>query len=375
VTDLPAATFSPARPDVPTGGGRWPFRWIGSALAVTAFGAGIPTPLYSVYEQQYHFSSGILAAIFGAYTVGVWITMIFVAPLSDAIGRKPVLYLGMALTAASGIAFVLASGTVTLALARIISGLSVGATTSTATASMASLEPNADQHHVARVSVAANFGGVASGILLSGFLVQYGPAPTPLVSLVLVVASLVGVGLVAVTRETVRDRRSDAELHRQQISVPGSVRGPFWVAAGALAAGYSIYGLFGALSPTFVRAALDARNAALGGGVGAVLFGVAALAQLGLGRVRDRRSLLEGLPLIVGAIVIFVVSLPLRSLPLLLAGAAGMGIGVGFAFMGSVTLIDRVAPSEVRGQILSAYFVVGYLSLAVPTIGVGVAAD
>jgi MFS family permease len=354
---------------------RWPFRHIAFALAVTAFGAGVPTPLYSVYEQQYQFNAAVLAGIFGAYTIGVLATMLLVAPLSDYIGRRPVLYVGMVSTALSAIVFLFASGVATLALARVVSGLAVGATTSTATASMASLEPRADQHHVARVSVAANFGGVASGILLSGFLVEYAPWPTQLVYVVLIVVSAVAVLMVAVTPETVDPETGAGSIVHWGIQVPVRIRRPFWVAAGALAACYSIYGFFGALAPTFLRDDVGIGNRAVAAAIVAVLFGLAAIVQLGLGQVRDRRALLVGLPIMLVALIAIVLSLPLASVVLLLVGATILGLGIGFAYMGSVTLIDRVSPAPIRAEVLSAFFVVGYLALAIPTVGVGLEAD
>ncbi len=361
----PGATL-PTRP-----ASRWPGRRVAFALAVTAFGAGIPTPLYATYEHQFHFTSVVLAAVFAAYTAGVLVTMLFVAPLSDAIGRKPVLFVGMGLTAASGVAFILANGVLSLALARAISGLAVGATTATATASMTGLDPRGDQHHVARVSVAANFGGVASGVLVSGFLVEYAPAPTVLVFLVLIAASLIGIALVGATPETVVRTPGAPSRRVQRLSVPPAIRRPFWVAAGALAACYAIYGYFAAIAPTFLRVTLGIGNAAASAGVVALMFGLAAVSQLGLGQVRDRRALLIGLPIIFGATIVLTLSVPLASLPGLALGAAILGIGVGFAFMGSVTLVDRVAPPAVRGEILSSFYIVGYLALAVPTIGIG----
>ncbi len=367
-----AVSRDPAAPGPPT---RWPFRRIAFALSVTAFGAGIPTPLYPIYAARYHLTTAVLAGVFGAYTVGVLVTMLLVAPLSDLVGRKPVLYLGLGLTAASAVAWIFASGVLPLALARAISGLGVGATTSTATASMTGLEPHGDQHHVARVSVAANFGGVASGILLAGLLAQYTASPTVLVFLVLIGASAIGMAAVAATPETVPPRTPRPRVRVQRLFVPDAVRLPFWVAAGALAGCYSVYGLFAALAPTFVRTDLGVGNRAESAAVVAALFGAAALVQLALGQVRDRRALLVGLPMLLAGTAIDVVAIDLASLPGLLAGAVLLGTGVGFAYMGSVTLIDRTAPGAVRGEILSAFFVVGYLALAVPTIGIGLAAD
>jgi predicted MFS family arabinose efflux permease len=350
---------------------RGPFRRTGYVLGVTAFGAGIPTPLYAVYEARYGFGAGVLGLVFGAYTIGVVVTMLFVAPMSDAIGRKPILYIGMGLTAASGVAFILANGAAGLALARVVSGLAVGATTSTATAAMARLEPNLDQHHVARVSVASNFGGVAAGILLSGILVAYLPDPTVLVFLVLIGTSLLGMVAVAATPETAEL----AGVRIRRLKVPSEIRTPFLIAALALAACYAIYGFFGALAPTFVRIGLGLGGSIPSAIVVATMFGSAAVVQLALAQLRDRRALLLGFPLLVVGLAVLALALVTASLSIVVAAAALLGVAVGCAYMGSVTLIDRVAPDLSRGEILSSFYLVGYLALAVPTIGVAFASE
>ena len=357
----------------PVPASRGPFRLAAFVLAVTAFGAGVPTPLYGVYQQRFHFDATVLAAIFGSYTVGVLATMLLVAPLSDLIGRKPVLYLGMLLTGLSGVVFIVAHGVADLALARVVSGLAVGATTSTATAAMAGLEPRRDQHHVARVSVAANFGAVGSGVLLCGVLIVYAPWPELVVYLVLIGVSVAGALAVRALPETVPSRPSGSRLRSERVRVPATIRLPFWVAAGSLAACYSIYGFFGALAPTAIREALSISNRASSAAIVASLFGLAALVQLGLGQVRDRRALVAGLPILLAGLVGLMLSLPLHSVLVLVGAALTLGVGVGFVYMGSVTLIDRVAPTAMRGEVLSAFFVVGYLALAVPTVGVGLA--
>ncbi len=353
---------------------RWPFRRAALALSATAFGAGLPTPLYGLFEQQDHFAAGVLTAVFAAYTAGVVATMFLVAPLSDLVGDRPILYVGLALLAVSGLVWAVASDVYLLALARFVSGLAVGATTGTATAAMTALEPRGDQHHVARVSVAANFGAVAAGILLSGLWVRFLPDPLTLPFGLLIVAT-VAILLLVTGIPGLESSGAHGSLRPRRLSVPVGLRRPFAVAAGALAACYAIYGLFAALAPTVLRTVLGVGDPAVAAASVALLFGCAAIVQLGLGQVRDRRALLIGLPIVVAGLALFVASLPLTSLPLLWAGAAVLGTGVGFAYMGSVTLIDRVTPAEQRGDVLSAFFVTGYLALAVPTIGVGVASE
>jgi MFS family permease len=354
---------------------RGSFRRIAFVLGITAFGAGIPTPLYAVYQARFGFGSGVLGLVFAAYTVGVVAMMFLVGPMSDVVGRKPVLHLGMAFTILSGVAFLLVSSVALLALARVASGLAVGATTSTATAAMARLEPNLDQHHVARVSVAANFGGVATGVLVSGFLVAYVPYPTTLVFLVLIAVSLVGMVAVTFTPETVTVARRVSNFRPESVHIPSSVWTPFWISALALASCYSIYGFFGALAPTFVRVNLGLGGSVPTAVVVATMFGSAALAQLATAQVRDRRALLLGFPLLVVALFVFALAILSASFPILEVAAALLGVSVGCAFMGSVTLIDRVAPDRFRGEILSAFYITGYLALAIPTVGVAFASE
>ena len=55
------------------------------------FSAGAPTPLYAVYQAEWHFSSTKLTIIFGTYGLGVLTALVAFGALSDRIGRRPVL--------------------------------------------------------------------------------------------------------------------------------------------------------------------------------------------------------------------------------------------------------------------------------------------
>jgi MFS family permease len=351
-------------------GPRGAFRWVAFVLAVTSFAAAIPSPIYPVYEQNFHFSAGVLGLVFAAYTPGVLLMLFLVAPQAERTGRKRMLNTGMVLTAVGALVFALAPGVGWLALGRFISGLAVGATTSVATAAMSDLEPNHDSHHVARVAVAANFGGFAIGVALSGVVVQYGPLPTHLVYLLPVLAAAMGLVAVSVTPETAPEFESHAPYRIQGISVPPDVQRPFWVAAGGIAACYSIYGFFAALVPSYVRDVLRYPHAVGVGAVVALMFGSAAVMQLATSQIRDRRALLLGFPLMIASLIALVLILRSASWALLVPVTAGLGLAVGLTFMGSATLVDRVASERTRGETLAGFYAAGYLALAVPTIGI-----
>jgi hypothetical protein len=64
-----------------------------------------------------------------------------------------------------------------------------------------------------------------------------------------------------------------------------------------------------------------------------------------------------------------------RTTPLLFASAAVAGLGFGAAFLGAIATATRGAAPGVRAGLMSAVFVVGYLSFSVPAIAAGLAAS
>jgi MFS family permease len=59
------------------------------------------------------------------------------------------------------------------------------------------------------------------------------------------------------------------------------------------------------------------------------------------------------------------------SMPIFLASTVVSGVAVGAVFMGSLATANRVAPAEIRRQVISAFFVFAYVGLTIPVIAVG----
>jgi MFS family permease len=112
------------------------------AFAVTMLGTTLPTPLYGLYRAKFGFSELTVTIIFATYAAGVIAALLLFGPLSDEIGRRRVLLGGMALSALSGLTFVLADGLGALLVGRALSGLSAGIFTGTATATLLDLAPD-----------------------------------------------------------------------------------------------------------------------------------------------------------------------------------------------------------------------------------------
>ena len=74
------------------------FWLIAYVFAATMLGTTLPTPLYVIWESQWHFSSVTVTLIFAVYAAGVLSALVFAGRASDQVGRRPVLGAALAFT-------------------------------------------------------------------------------------------------------------------------------------------------------------------------------------------------------------------------------------------------------------------------------------
>lgn len=348
---------------------------VGYGLWIVLLGGTIPTPLYPVYEQDFHFSPTTITVIFAVYAVGVLAGLILCARASDTIGRRPIILIGMAVAALSSVVFIVSTGVETLLVGRVLSGLSVGLVTSTATAALTEIEPTASRERASGVAATINLVGLASGPLLAGALAQYAPSPTVLVFLV-DIALLVPAALVILwAPETAPGLGRRAGWRLPRFSLPQELRPVFVRASMAALAGFAVVGLFSALAGALVVSTLAVTNLAVVGVAVFLLFATAALAQLLWARARWWSPMSSGLIALFFGIALNLAAL-LEGSPLAFwSGIVVSGFGFGLSFLGSLRLLNDEVPAERRGELLGEYFLVAYVGLSVPVVGVGILTD
>jgi MFS family permease len=357
------------RPAVPRRAAFW---LLASVLTATMLGTTLPTPLYVIYQARWHFSAAIVTVTFAVYAAGVLAALLLAGRSSDQAGRKPVLAVALASSALSTVVFIVAPNVGVLFLGRILSGLSAGLMTGTATAALTELVPASASRRASLTATAANMGGLGLGPLIAGLFAQYAPHPTTLVfEVYLAILAAAGLCLLLVP-ETVSPRRRPA-LRLAGLGIPEQGRGEFVAAGVAGFAAFSLLGLFSALAPTFLGSVLHEGSHAVQGAVVFCLLAVGTVTQLLLSRYGSRRVMMAGLGLFLAALALIVAALAQAALVLFLAGTVVGGVAVGAVFMGSLATANRLAPPGRRGQALSTYFVLCYSGLIVPVVGVGVA--
>jgi MFS family permease len=343
------------------------------AVVLTAImlGTTLPTPLYVIWQSQWHFPAVLVTVIFAVYAVAVLAALLFAGRSSDQAGRKPVLAVALGLSALSTIVFILAPDVGLLFVARILSGLSAGLTTGTATAALTELAPSSASRRASLVATAANMFGLGLGPLIAGLFAQYAPNPTVLVfEVYLGVLAAIGLCLFFVP-EPVSPRRRPA-LRFARLGIPQQGRDGFLAAAVAGFAGFAVIGLLTALAPTFLGNVLHQSSHAVAGGVVFALLGAGAITQVAVCRFASRRVMMAGLGLFLAGLALITAALSAASMALFLTGTIVTGIAVGAVFLGSLATANRLAPPGQRGQVVSTYFVACYCGLIVPVVGVGV---
>jgi MFS family permease len=350
------------------------FWLVAVVLTGIMLGTTLPTPLYVIYQAQWHFSAVLVTVIFAVYAVAVLTALLFAGRSSDQAGRRPVLAVALGCSAVSTVVFILAPDVGFLFVGRILSGLSAGLTTGTATAALTELAPASAGRRASLVATSANMGGLGLGPLIAGLFAQFAPNPTVLVfEIYLAVLAAAGLCLFFVP-ETVSPRRRPT-LRFAGLGIPKQGRGGFIAAAAAGFAAFSLIGLLTALAPTFLGSVLHERSHAVAGAVVFALLAAGAITQVAVSRFASRRVMLAGLGLFLVGLALLPAALSEASMALFLTGTIVSGIAVGAVFLGSLATANRLAPPGQRGQVVSTYFVACYCGLIVPVVGVGVLSE
>ncbi|MFI1994998.1 MFS transporter [Actinoplanes sp. NPDC020271] len=348
--------------------------WMIAAVFLIAMAfSTVPTPLYPLYVARDGFSTFTVTIVFAVYAVGVIISLILAGHVSDWVGRKKILIPALGLELVAAVLFLTGTSLPVLLAARFVTGLGVGLITATATAYLHELHaahrPGASRQRFEVVSTAANTGGLGAGSLVAGLLSAYvvSPLRTPyVVFAVLLVLALVAVAL---TPETVQERPVKPAYRPQKISADRTVAGYL---AAAFAA-FAVFGLFTSVAPGFVAGTLHHPSRILAGALVFAVFGAAAVTQALTGRLGATAKLTLGLTAQAAGVLILLTGMYLASLPTFVVGGVIVGVGAGTLLKVAIGSVTALAAPARRGESLAGLFLIGYLGLTLPVIGVGLA--
>lgn len=352
--------------------------WVIAAafLAVMAFST-IPTPLYALYQARDGFPTWVVTVVFAAYAVGVIASLFLIGHLSDIAGRRRMILIAVLLEIVAAALFLVWNDVAGLIVARVISGVGVGALTASATAHLSELRavarPAEGPRLAGTVSTAVNTGGLALGPLIAGAFAQFLPQPLILPYAVFLVILAVAAVAVALVPETVERAEERPAYRPQRISLPAEARGAFSAAAVAAFAGFAVFGLFTSLAPSVLAGTLHQTSHLLAGFVPFAVFAASAVSQIVFARLGTRIQLVLALVFMLLGLGGLAVGVLVASLTVFLVSGVIAGAGVGLQFRSSIAVAASLAAPERRGEVLAAIFLIAYIGLALPVLLVGVA--
>ncbi|MET8331290.1 MFS transporter [Streptomyces sp. NPDC005181] len=348
------------------------FWLLGAIQLLLLFAASAPSPLYPVYQAEWGFSATTVTVVFALYAIALLLALLVVGALSDHVGRRPVLVVALILEAGSMTMFITAGGVSTLLLARALQGLATGAATGAITAGLVDLQPKHSPRLGATVNGVATTLGLAAGALGSGLLVQYAPAPTTLIFVLLTAAFAVTTVGVFLMPETSERRPGALASLRPTMSIPPRVRPHFAISAPSLVALWALGGFHLSLGPALTVEVLHVHSHLATGIVISILTGMGAVGAF-TPRHREPRQVLTigSLAMIAGmatTILAVVATVPVAYL----LGTAVAGFGYGASFLGAFGTIAPLATPKERAALFSTVYVVSYASFSLPAIAAGV---
>ncbi|GLY31722.1 MFS transporter [Kineosporia sp. NBRC 101731] len=341
--------------------------------------ASAPSPLYVVYQQQWHFGAPMLTLVFAVYAVVLLLTLLVVGGLSDFVGRRPVIVTAVALEIVSLVVFLVADGVTELIIGRALQGLATGVGLGALGATISDLAPPERPALASGLNVASPTFGLAAGALLSGVLVQFAPRPTTLVFEVLTVLLAVLLVACAVVLPRLTEPRPGALASlRPTASVPRGARRAFRNAVPVLVATWSIGGLILSLGGSLAVGVFGVNNHVIGGIVVTAMAGSGSVAAFVVRSRPARTTMLWASLVLAAGMAVVLVAVDITSLPLFFVGLVVTGLGFGAGFVGALGSVAQLVLPHERAELLSAVFVPSYgafggaavlAGLAVPQFG------
>ena len=345
--------------------------WVSAGVvAHTLWTSAAPAMTYRLYASEWHLTVTTTAEIFAIYPIVVVSVLILFGGLSDRIGLRATMLLGLGASFLGALTLALAHGVPWLFVARAFMGVGVGLSAGPSTAAMVEFNEGGAPRRASVAATAAQAAGFAAALIVAGALTQYAPSPLHLVFWLL--AFLIA-ALFSVAWFLPRPAQSGAAggWTPRLPSVPRSARKAFMVAAFAMTTAYThgvmILSLGGQIAHDLVRS----PNTLVNGSILAVFAITSGVVSLLARSLPTRTAMLAGAAASGAGMGLLAVATAFHAIALFLCATAMTGAGYSLLFLSALEVVNGAIPAARRGATLSALYLLGYLAVGVlaPILG------
>jgi MFS family permease len=368
-TESAATTRDSANTGDSTGKNPAAFWTAATVPALALWASGAPTPVYPLYGSDWHLTPEVTTAIFAIYPLALVIVLGVFGDLSDTIGRRRSMLVGIVGVAIGAVLFGIAPNVAVVFVGRLFMGVGVGLSLSPSTAAMVEHAGPGASSRASSIATAATAVGLTIATFLGGVLVEYGPAPLHLTYWVLfIVTGVVGVAVFRLPN----DRPDGARRWRPRgFRVPRRLLGVVVAAAVSIAAAYALGAVVLSLGADIGEDLIGTSNAFVVGAIVALTSAVIGIVAIAARRLEPVIAGPLGGVLAVVATAVLVEAGATRSLLLFLVFGVAAGAGYSLLFGTGLAIIGRYAPDHHRASAMSTVYLVGYVVQGVLAVWLG----
>ncbi|MER5530171.1 MFS transporter [Streptomyces sp. NPDC002677] len=349
----------------------WLAAWPVTAVFVLSNAA---TPLYVMWQREIGFSKGTLTVIFAFYIVGLLGSLLVCGVVSDRLGRKAVLLPALGLALAACVIFATAAGVAALIVARLFTGIAVGAVVSAGMAAVTDVAGGHRKRLAALLASCAMVFGAGLGPLLAGVLSETVPGPT--VTVFAVEAALLATAILAVLRMPVR--RPAAPARGAWLRVPGVPHGnglQLTLGIAVFAPGITATSFVLSLGPSLLSGLLGTTSRIVAGAMAFAMFLAATGVQFAVRKLPRRTILTAGAVSTTLSMIALATAVHTSSVPVLIAAALLAGAGQGMGQLGGLSLLNHSVPAQRLAEANAALNVGGYVPAGLLPVSAGYLSD
>jgi MFS family permease len=342
-----------------------------SVLALCLWASAAASVLYPEYAADWHLPSVVITSVFGTYPVALLIVLLFFGSVSDYIGRRRTMLLGIAFILVAAVVFAVAPNVVWLYAGRALQGIGTGFAIGAASAALVENNISTNPRFASVLATVSTSTGLTLALLASGALAQFALLPLVLSFVLLFVIAglaLAGVALSPDDRAGINEGRWRPQ---PSLRLPRGIVRKFFVSMLSVSVAYSVGALFLSLGSTMAAQLTHTTNLVVIGATLAVssvfIGGTALLIQ----KVHAHLAVVIGGLVSIAGLGIMAATAASGSFALLIVWAIVGGVGYSFAFSGGLAMINRAAPAQHRGATLSLLYLFAYLLQAATAIGAG----
>ena len=356
----------------------WPaFPWVCFAMCVGVMGTALISPLYPLYQQAWQLRTSDVSLIYVIYMLGALAGLLFMGRLSDTLGFRRVMLLGLVLGWVGTLATMLAWNLASLNLGRFAVGLSSSLIVTSASVGLVQISRDGASQRISTLTSFLLAFGFGLGPLTGGVIGQWVADPLRTAYL-----PSLGLGVLAVYALLRLDLGPDEDAafgwrtflprlawaqRRDSLAFLLTCACPFFA--------FGVFGLYASMAPLFLKKMLPWHGPVVSGTSIGVILLTSAMVQLACARLPLRWGGLLGLLAVVLSNAMLVLNFGLGSTLVFIIGVCAAATGHGLCLLAGISMVNRIASPAERSGLISTYLVCGYVGSIVPLLGVGWVAD